>query len=375
MTNRHDLLEHAVELFPAPDQALEHLKRRHRRQQRNRRLAAGALGLAIALVIVGGAYLATRSTETVPADPSLTPASTTAVKDGRVLFVIYHGHRSDPAYIDAAGVHPLGSYIAANFFHLVWASPTEIIYDGRGTGERHLYRMSIDGNDVTQLTHGPTSQQNPAVSPDGSTVVYEQYDEATNQELGLYVADATTGADPRPLFPSGGARTPGYDTSATFSPDGEWIAFVRASDAGEGAAALYIVRPDGTGLRRLVDEILRGRLPTVVAGWPHHPVHARWHVRRAGDRCGRRRCSTAAHGSRSGWRDSVRGRLVTRRDADRLQVLGVVDEFQRATDHQRGRKRRAHHLDRRGRLHRRDPRLGTIGRIRRCRARSERDPS
>ena len=252
MTNRDDLLEHAVELFPAPDQALEHLKRRHRRQQRNRRLAAGGVGLAIASPSWPVPISPPARRRPCRPTPS-TPSSTTTVEDGRVLFVIYHGHRSDPAYIDATGVHPLGSYVAANFFHLVWASPTEIIYDGRGTGERHLYRMSIDGTDVTQLTHGPTSQQNPAVSPDGSTVVYEQYDEVTKQEMGLYLADATTGADARPLLPSGGARAPGHDTSATFSPDGEWIAFVRVSDVGEGAAALYIVRTDGTGLRRLVD--------------------------------------------------------------------------------------------------------------------------
>ena len=173
MSGQHDLLDRAVELFPAPDQALERLKRRRDRRQRNRKIAAGGLGLAIALAIVVGIMRLDRSTEPMPADPSATPKVNTTVEDGRILFVMLKNNVSVPAYIDDTGIHELGSFQAATFFHVVWASPTEIIYDGRGTGERHLYRMPIDGGDPVQLTGGTTSQQSAGVSPDGRQIVYE----------------------------------------------------------------------------------------------------------------------------------------------------------------------------------------------------------
>ena len=55
------------------------------------------------------------------------------------------------------------------------------------------------------------------------------------------------------LDPAGGRATPvvrgmGIDTQPTFSPDGQWIAFV--SDR-SGADNLWIVRPDGSGLRQV----------------------------------------------------------------------------------------------------------------------------
>ena len=76
MTTPNDLLDHAVELFPAPDGALPELHRLHRRRQSNRKLGAGALGLVIALLIATAALHVTRSATHVPASPSV-PALTT----------------------------------------------------------------------------------------------------------------------------------------------------------------------------------------------------------------------------------------------------------------------------------------------------------
>jgi Tol biopolymer transport system component len=39
------------------------------------------------------------------------------------------------------------------------------------------------------------------------------------------------------------------DDRPTFSPDGRWLAF--ASQGADGTSAVYVVRADGTGLRRL----------------------------------------------------------------------------------------------------------------------------
>jgi WD40-like Beta Propeller Repeat len=261
MSGQPDLLDRAVDLFPAPDQALERLKRRRDRRQRNRKIAAGGLGLAIALAIVVGIMRLDRSTAPMPAEPSATPKVNTTVEDGRILFVMLKDNVSVPAYIDDTGLHEIGSFQAATFFHVVWASPTEIIYDGRGTGERHIYRMPIDGGDPVQLTGGTTSQERAGVAPDGSQIVYDRYDEATLRDLGLHIADAATGLDARPLLLPGDRDHPGFDSYGTFSPDGRWIAFTRVIDEDQGLAGLFIVRTDGTGLRRLVEDSFEATYP------------------------------------------------------------------------------------------------------------------
>ena len=82
-------------------------------------------------------------------------------------------------------------------------------------------------------------------------------------EMDLYLVDADSGSERRLT----NAR--GYDAEASFSPDGEWIVFtsnrsafdhdLTKSEQGQLEidpayfADLYLMRPDGTGLRRLTD--------------------------------------------------------------------------------------------------------------------------
>lgn len=54
MKPNNDLLDHAVELFPAPERSFDRLTRRHARKIRNRRLAAAVVAMLIAIVVVGG---------------------------------------------------------------------------------------------------------------------------------------------------------------------------------------------------------------------------------------------------------------------------------------------------------------------------------
>jgi len=59
------------------------------------------------------------------------------------------------------------------------------------------------------------------------------------------------------LLRSGGAEAvaahPGYDSDARWSPGGEWIAFHSDREAEEYQLQLWVVRPDGPGLRRVTE--------------------------------------------------------------------------------------------------------------------------
>jgi Tol biopolymer transport system component len=66
-------------------------------------------------------------------------------------------------------------------------------------------------------------------------------------QMVLYTANAD-GSGERPLF-----ATSGFDYNASFSADGNWIAFA-SERAGSGQADVYRVHPDGSGLERLTND-------------------------------------------------------------------------------------------------------------------------
>uniref|UniRef100_A0A0D9W172 Dipeptidylpeptidase IV N-terminal domain-containing protein n=1 Tax=Leersia perrieri TaxID=77586 RepID=A0A0D9W172_9ORYZ len=108
-----------------------------------------------------------------------------------------------------------------------------------------------DDDDVTisikKLTTGGENNAFPSPSPDGKWVVFRS---GRSGHKNLYIMDAVDGEE-------GGIRRltdgPWSDTMCNWSPNGEWIAF--ASDRhnpGGGSFAIYMVHPNGTGLRRVV---------------------------------------------------------------------------------------------------------------------------
>jgi len=82
MTPRHDLLDHAVDLFPAPEGSVAEVERDVARRHRNRRLAAVSVVVAI-WVVIGAAVLTLRSPdESLPIQrvpsPTVAPGSVDA---------------------------------------------------------------------------------------------------------------------------------------------------------------------------------------------------------------------------------------------------------------------------------------------------------
>jgi Tol biopolymer transport system component len=142
---------------------------------------------------------------------------------------------------------------------------TTIAFDSDRDGEAQIYVMDADGSNEHRLTDLSGFAGDPAYSPDGKWL-------AIDADWGDYPAKQGIW-----LIPSDGAgdigeddairvtRTPPtsmFDSEPQFSPDGEWIVFVRYRSCkdhkhrqlGEQATclqAIFRVRTDGSGLDRL----------------------------------------------------------------------------------------------------------------------------
>jgi Tol biopolymer transport system component len=161
-----------------------------------------------------------------------------------------------------------------------WSPDGTLVYTARGD----LYRIGPDGAGRVQLTSGPADDEWPAVSPNGD-IAFERalpprhrYDVWVMAEDGSAQRPLTQSAadDVQPdwspdgtsvvfasclkqcrivaaLADGSGFRflTRAQDSAAPkWSPAGDRIAFLRAANLEQGYAKLFVVRPDGSGLRR-----------------------------------------------------------------------------------------------------------------------------
>ncbi len=114
-----------------------------------------------------------------------------------------------------------------------------------------IHVVSRNGGHVRWVaTRGEFTGADPSFSwsPDGKRLVY-----AGRGNLRLFIASADGRGTPRPIrIGSGGdGRAPGKAIAhLQWSPDGSLIAFMTSDYAGEH---VYVIRPDGTSLRRVAD--------------------------------------------------------------------------------------------------------------------------
>ena len=121
-----------------------------------------------------------------------------------------------------------------------------------------IYSVSISGKTKRNLTRSPLDELAPAVSPDGRRVVFVRATTRENWDLWIMRAD---GSDQRQL-----THTEDAELDPVWSPDGRLIAFTTharsscpPSDCGDWL--LWVMRPDGTGLRPIGREVGEGRYP------------------------------------------------------------------------------------------------------------------
>jgi len=100
--------------------------------------------------------------------------------------------------------------------NLDWTPDGRIVYVSRTSGDLELWIMDADGSNQRQLTVDKTVHNNPAVSPDGRTIVCARA--PADGMPNIWKMDAE-GTGARQLTTSQGAVYP------RFSPDGKWIVY------------------------------------------------------------------------------------------------------------------------------------------------------
>ena len=138
----------------------------------------------------------------------------------------------------------------------VWSPDgRSIVFTSDRNGSADLYRVKPDGTGLERLTDNAAYDDQAAFSPDGKQLVF-----VTTRNGGT--ADLWT-LDLQSKQAKALTSGPGGDFRPAWSPDGKWIAF--SSDRGSTMpmgrgrwehiqlADIYLVRPDGTGLKRITE--------------------------------------------------------------------------------------------------------------------------
>jgi Tol biopolymer transport system component len=183
-------------------------------------------------------------------DSEPTPASANDAPAGRILFSQANGEHRDIYAIrpDGRGLRRLTNSSG----EAAWPEPSpdgrKIAYEDSEATRAVVAVINADGTHRRVLTPSGFQGQ-PAWSPDGRRIVFERDPAPGNNGVWLMRPDGS-GLRRLTRNPYAGAEC-GCDTDPAFSPDGRRISFVRIRAESRGLGALFVIDRDGNHLRRL----------------------------------------------------------------------------------------------------------------------------
>jgi TolB protein len=179
-------------------------------------------------------------------------------KPGYTIAFAHFGPRNTDLFIadaDGKNARPLAAHPENDYNASFSADGEWVIFTSYRKGSADIWRARPDGSGLEQLTDDPAFDDQAALSPEGNRLVF-----VSNRggRANLYLLDLATKKVTRVTERECGDFRPAW------SPDGQWIAFSsdRDSKKPKGVSGfvtlhsteIYLVRPDGSGLRRLTKD-------------------------------------------------------------------------------------------------------------------------
>jgi TolB protein len=134
----------------------------------------------------------------------------------------------------------------SRIFHLSWSPDGRcVIFDAVGTeGRSDIFIADWNGDHLVNLTNSPEHEDSPVWSPDGSRI---GYDGCFNGRCGFFSTNLD-GSETLPLLD----QLEGSSITALWSPDGEQ--FLLSGSILESFMQIYLANPDGSNLTRLTQD-------------------------------------------------------------------------------------------------------------------------
>jgi len=200
------------------------------------------------------------------------PIRRSATAEYTIAFKSFAPNNADIFVADADGTHPrpLVPNPAQDYNASFSADGRWVVFTSHRGGQADIYRVHPDGSGLERLTHDPAFDDQAALSPDGNSLAFVS---SRSGHANIWVMDLRTRSTRNITRSTAGNFRPAW------SPDGRWLAFSSDRDGTKGGCpnttapgpasfvtpqypAVYIVRADGSGLRRMSDS-------TEIAGTPH----------------------------------------------------------------------------------------------------------